>query len=117
MIGLAPISAQAKAKAGEVTHVVLFWLKRPGNIADQNIVMRASKTLRRVRGLKELRVGRAMPVERRGIEQPYDVGLVMVFKDDAALAAFVSNPRHVRLLQAVSGPLLRRREVYNFASE
>ncbi len=115
MIGFAPQPAQAKT--GEVTHVVLFWLKRPGNVADQNVIMRASKTLRRVRGLKELRVGRALPVARRGIEPPYDVGLVMVFKDNEALAAFVNGPRHFRLLQAVSDQLLRRREVYNFGSE
>src|SRR5437588_12811515 len=65
----------AAARSGQVTHVMLFWLKRPGNVDDQNLLLRALRTLRRVRGVNEARVGRSLPVARPGLEQPFDSGV------------------------------------------
>src|SRR6266404_9435068 len=54
----------APRRNGQITHVVLFWLKRPGNVDDQNVLIRAVRSFRRMKGISEVRVGRSFPVER-----------------------------------------------------
>src|SRR5437588_12349574 len=70
----------AAARSGQVTHVMLFWLKRPGNVDDQNLLLRALRTLRRVRRVNEARVGRSLPVARPGVEQPFYLDLVLLIR-------------------------------------
>ena len=67
---------------------MLFWLKRPGNADDQNVLLRALRTLRRFRGVNDMRVGRALPVDRPGLEQSFDLGVVVIFRDREALEKF-----------------------------
>src|SRR5206468_11012613 len=93
-VSLAPTGAQAvAARSGQVTHVMLFWLKRPGNVDDQNLLLRALRTLRRVRGVNDLRVGRSLPVARPDLEHSFDLGVVMTFRDGEALEQYVRDQR------------------------
>src|SRR5437016_13777970 len=85
-LSLAPTGAQAAApRSGQVTHVMLFWLKRPGNVDDQNYLLRALRTLRRVRGVSDMRVGRPLLVDRPGLEDSFDLRVVLIFRDRDAL--------------------------------
>jgi len=104
------------ARSGQITHVVLFWLKRPGNTNDQNVLIRASRSFRRIKGVSNVRVGRSLPVERP-VEQPFDVGVVITFKDAGALKKFERNQRHQQLVETALRPLLRRYIIYNFSNE
>jgi hypothetical protein len=107
----------ASARSGQVTHVMLFWLKRPSNIDDQNVLLRGLRTLRRVRGVSDVRIGRPLPVDRPGVEQSFDLGVVVIFRDRAALEKFEHDPRRRGALDAILEPLVRRYIVYNFANE
>ncbi len=107
----------ANARSGQVIHVMLFWLKRPSNVDDQNVLLRGLGTLRRVRGVSDLRVGRPLPVDRPGLEQSFDLGVVVIFRDRAALEKFEHDPRRRGALDAILEPLVRRYIVYNFANE
>jgi hypothetical protein len=107
----------ANARSGQVTHVMLFWLKRPGNVDDQNFLLRALRTLRRVRGVNDVRVGRPLPVDRPGLEQSFDLGVVVIFRDRETLEKFEHDPRRREALDAMLQPLVRRYIVYNFANE
>src|ERR1700720_5049349 len=78
----------APARSRQVTHVMLFWLKRPGNIDDQNFLLRSLRRLRRARGVNDVRVGRPLPVDRPGLEQSFDLGVVTTFRDREALEKF-----------------------------
>jgi len=111
-----PSVQAAPARGGQITHVVLFWLKRPGNVDDQNVLIRASRSFRRMKGVTEVCVGRSLPVERP-VEQPFDIGVVMTFKDVRALKKFETNQRHQQLVEAALRPLVRRYIVYNFSNE
>ena len=106
----------APGRSGQITHVVLFWLKRPGNVDDQNVLIRASRSFRRMKGVSDLRVGRSLPVERP-VEQSFDVGVVIIFKDVRALKKFERNQRHQQVVEAALRPLVRRYIVYNFSNE
>jgi len=117
-VSLSSSNAQAaNARSGQVTHVVLFWLKRPGNADDQNVLLRALRTLRRFRGVNDMRVGRALPVDRPGLEQSFDLGVVVIFRDREALEKFEHDPRRGGALDAMLQPVVRRYTVYNFANE
>jgi hypothetical protein len=106
----------AAARSGQVTHVMLFWLKRPGNVDDQNFLLRALPTLRRVRGVNEVRVGRSLPITRPGLEQSFDLGVVMIFRDRDALEKF-ERDRREQAMDAILQPLVRQYTVYNFVNE
>jgi len=112
---LAPVEA-APGRSGQITHVILFWLKRPGNVDDQNVLIRASRSFRRIKGVSDVRVGRSLPVEGP-VDQSFDVGLVITFRDVRALKKFERNERHQQVVEAALRPLVRRYIVYNFGSE
>jgi len=107
----------ANARSGQVTHVMLFWLKRSGNVDDRNVLLRGLRTLRRVRGVNDVRVGRPLPVDPPGLEQSFDLGVVVIFRDREALEKFEHDPRRRRVLDTILEPLVRRYTVYNFANE
>src|SRR5437660_6441733 len=98
----------APARSGQVTHVMLFWLKRPDNVDDQNVLLRALRTLRRVRGVNDVRIGRSLPVDRPGLEQSFDLGVVVIFRDRETLEKFEHDPRRRGALDAMLQPLVRR---------
>jgi hypothetical protein len=117
-LSLASSSTQAAAaRSGQVTHVMLFWLKRPGNTDDENFLLRALRRLRRARGVSDLRVGRPLPVDRPGLEQSFDLGVVMTFRDREALEKFERDQRREQAIDAMLRPLVRQYTVYNFVNE
>jgi len=117
-LSLAATGAQAVAThSGQVTHVMLFWLKRPGNVDDQNYLRRALRTLRRARGVNDIRVGRPLLVDRPGVEQSFDLGVVITFRDREALEKFERDPRREQAIDAILRPLVRQYTVYNFVNE
>jgi hypothetical protein len=105
------------AKRNEISHVVFIWQKRPGNVADQQILIRAAKRFRKIRGVIRVDAGAAMPVARPGVEQPFDVGVVIVFRDRAALESYEKNPRHLAATREILQPLAKRHLVYNFSND
>ena len=115
---LVPAGAWAVAtRSGQVTHVMLFWLNRPGNVDDQNFLRRALRTLRRTRGVNDMRVGRPLLVDRPSVEQSFDLGVVMTFRDREALEKFERDQRREQAIDAMLRPLVRRYTVYNFVNE
>ena len=109
-LSFAPTGAQAiAARSGQVTHVMLFWLKRPGNVDDQNFLRRALRTLRRARGVNDMRVGRPLPVDRPSVEQS--------FRDREAFEKLERDQQRKQAIDAMLGPLVRRYTVYNFVNE
>src|SRR5437899_11433973 len=112
-VSLAPTGAQAVAvRSGQVTRVMLFWLKRPGNADDQNFLRRALRTLRRARGVNDMRVGRPLLADRPSAEQSFDLGVVMTFRDREALAKFERDQQREQALDVMLRQLLLRYIVY-----
>jgi hypothetical protein len=107
----------AEVRSGPVTQVLLFWLKRPENVDDQNFLLRGLRSLRRVRGVSDVRAGRQVPVSGPGFESSFDIGLVMIFRDRDALEKFERDPHRRQALDAMLQPLVRRYVVYNFVNE
>lgn len=96
-----------------IAHVVIIWLKRPNNARDQETLIRASRAFRRIRGVIRVEAGKGMPVERPTIEQQFDVGVIITFKNRAALERYEKNSRHLTAVGQILAPLARRYIVFN----
>ncbi len=101
------------APSGSVDHVVLIWLKRPGNAADRQAVQAASEELRAIPGIRFLSHGTPLPSDRPVVDDSFDVGLVMRFDSAAALQAYEQHPLHVEKVAKVLKPLSRKIVVHD----
>ena len=106
-------SGVTAAGSGRVTHVVIFWLKRPDDKRDRNTLVRASERFRTMPGVVSVEVGNGLPVQRAGIEQRFDLSVVFTFENRAALQRFEKDPRHAASIKSVLRPLVKRFVVFN----
>jgi hypothetical protein len=111
-----PAANAAAARSGQVTRVMFFWLKRPGNVDDQNFLVRGVRKLHRLRGVSDVRAGRSFRVGG-GTEQSFDLGVIVIFRDREALNQFERDPRRGAAIDAMLQPLVGRYIVYNFVNE
>lgn len=98
---------------GTVDHVVLVWLKRPGNPADRKALLAACDELRVIPGMRFLDAGTALASPRPVVDDSFDLGLVIRFDSAAALHAYETDPRHVQQLNTVLRPLAAKTVVYD----
>jgi hypothetical protein len=84
------------AKPGSVDHVVLVWLKRPGNAEDKQTLIQLDRELRVIPGLRFLDTGTALPSERPTVDDSFDIGYVMRFDSPTALEAYAIHPVHLK---------------------
>lgn len=98
-----------------VTHVVLMWLKNPESHADRAQLIRAARSLRMIPGVLRVEAGRAIPAVGPHAPQDFDLGVVITFRDRAALKRYERDPRHLEAMRRYLRPLVRRYEVYNLS--
>jgi hypothetical protein len=84
------------AKPGTVDHVVLVWLKRPGNEQDKQTLVALGRDLRSIPGIRFLDSGTALSSERPIVDDSFDIAYVMRFDSPAALNAYAVHPVHVK---------------------
>ena len=84
------------AKPGSVDHVVLVWLKRPGNAHDKQVLVGLGRELRAIPGIRFLDSGTALPSDRPTVDDSFDIAYVMRFDSPAALEAYAVHPIHVK---------------------
>jgi hypothetical protein len=84
------------AKPGSVDHVVVVWLKRPGNAQDKQTLVELGRELRAIPGIRFLDSGTALPSERPTVDDSFDIGYVMRFDSPAALEAYAIHPVHLK---------------------
>ena len=76
-------------------HIVCFKYKSEVAIAPRNEHRVRLRALADIDGIVDLKVGEDIVRSARS----YDTGLVITFRDRAALDAYASNPRHVPVAQ------------------
>ena len=102
-----------RAHAGQITHVVLLWLKQPGDAAGIDKIIKTSREFAKIPGVINVRAGRALPSTRPVVDSSFDVGLAMTFADAAALQAYEVHPQHVKAVRELLRPLAARIQVYD----
>lgn len=113
------VSAQALPASTEpgLIHVVLVWLKEPGNDAHRQKIVEGSKALQAIPQVLDLRAGAVIKNNRPVAEDSFDVGLYFRFENKEALQAYRAHPIHVDTVNQVFKPLMKRFQVMDFLEE
>ena len=111
------LHAREKQADGPVTHVVLVWLKDPGNAAMRSKFVAASKALNDLPGIVNRQVGIVMPSDRAIVDDTFDVGMTVTLKNKKAMQAYMQNPKHKKIVQEQLKPMVNRIVIYDFISE
>jgi hypothetical protein len=98
------------------SHVVIFWIKpdAAADAADQ-LVAGCHQYLQDLPGVVNFHVGLMIPSHRPVVDQSYQVGLNVVFRDKAAEEAYQIHPAHLEFLEKVFKPLCERATIFDFA--
>ena len=104
-------------RPGYVHHVVLVWLRRPGDPDDRRALIEASHRLRAIPGVVEVTTGAPLPSEREVVDDSFDLAVTLVFTDAEALRAYQRHPLHERLRREVLVPRVRRVLIYDYQVE
>jgi hypothetical protein len=98
----------------QVTHVVVVWLKDPGNEQQREKLIDLSKSFKAIPGVVNVSAGRTLPSTRPAVETTYDIAIVMKFKDRQALKDYATHPMHVEATEKFVKPLVERFVIYDF---
>ncbi len=112
-----PYGQKATAK-GKVEHVVLVWLKRPGNAVDRaTLIATAKKFQAEIKLIQHLSVGQSIPSDRPIVDDSFDVGFVMRFASKADMDAYERHPVHVDAVKKTLLPIAKKVLVYDIACQ
>ena len=101
-------------KETAIVHVVLIWLKEPGNQKHTQQIIEISNQLKEIPELQEMRVGRSIPSDRKIVDDSFDVGLYMTFVDQENMQRYLVHPKHKEAVKTVLKPLASKIIVYDF---
>jgi hypothetical protein len=107
------VSADPGHKA-TVVHVVLVWLKEPGNPEHRQRIIEISREFETIPGVIEVSVGESVTSDRPIVDDSFDVGLYLTFSSVDAMKAYLADDRHQQALREVFRPLSERYIVYDF---
>jgi len=114
-VGSAPAPA---TRPHRVDHVVVCWLKEPGDARAKEQLVTVSKSfVGKIPGLVSVSAGEVYPSTRPAVDSSFDVAIVMTFRDAAALEAYPKSPEHLRAVETTLKPLVARYIVYDFIEE
>ncbi len=101
----------------QVTHVVMVWLKQPGNEQQRTAFIKASEQLNSLPGIVNRHVGVVVPSNRSIVDDTFDVAVTVTMESPMALKNYLNHPKHKKILQEKIKPLTNRVVVYDFMSQ
>lgn len=96
-----------------VQHIVLCWLKSPGDAMARAQLIGTSLGFKDLPGVIDVTAGPPVPFDRAEVDDSFDVAIVMTFRDEAALRAYERHPAHKAAVQSVLRPLVERVVIYD----
>ncbi len=117
--GCCPFSKRCEKKADKCTvnarvnHIVFGWLKEPGNMEHREKIIKTCQSLKEIPGIIDLSVGQPIPSDRKIVDDSFDVGMCMVFKNVEDMKKYIDHPEHVKASKEVLMPLMKKVVVYD----
>ncbi len=105
--------SQTKSK---LVHVVLIWLKQPGNIEHRERIINVSQGLKEIPTVQKISVGQPVTSNRKIVDDSFDVGLTMTFKSIEDMQRYLAHPMHRNAVEDVLKPLAAEIKVYDFSN-
>lgn len=106
-------SIAEQSREPPLSHVVLVWLKEPGNHVAINRITEASHGFKAVPGVLSVQVGKPAPSERPIVDDSFDLGIIISFPDKAAMNRYLTHPIHRDAVHDIIKPLTRKILVYD----
>lgn len=100
-----------------VSHVVVVWLKEPGNAQMREQFIAASRALETLPGVLSRHVSAVIPSDRPKVDDTFDVAVTVTFKNQQALDNYMQSKQHKKMLHKQLQPLVNRVLVYNFGNQ
>jgi len=107
-------TATTNIQENTVVHVVLIWLKESGNQGHTQQVIEVSNQLKEIPGIREMRVGKSIPSDRKIVDDSFDVGMYMVFDNLENMEGYLVHPEHKKAVTDALKPLSSKIQVYDF---
>ncbi|HVT88371.1 MAG TPA: Dabb family protein [Tepidisphaeraceae bacterium] len=98
-----------------VTHVVVCWLKNPGDEQARQQLIDDGKSFTKIPGIVHVSAGRVLPSTRPAVDSSFDVAIVMKFKDEAALKSYGQHPVHLAAVERTLKPLVAKYVIYDYS--
>jgi hypothetical protein len=95
-------------------HVVLCWLKEPGNQTDRKKIIEVTKLFNDIPEVINARAGEVVMSARDIVDDSYDVGILIVTKNENQLQKYLDHPIHQKAKKDVLVPLVEKILVYDF---
>lgn len=114
LLSLSACATKSARSSRGIEHVVIVWLKRPGNERDKAQLVAASEEMqRRLPVIRGLSYGRPLPGNRPSVDDTFDLAFVMSFADKENLAAYQRSAVHQRAAKETLAPLSRKILIYD----
>jgi len=110
----AQLGYEKAPRPGQVDHLVLVWLKHPGDAAERAKLIEAGRSLAAIPGVISVSGGESLPSTRPMVDSSFDVGYVIRFDSEASMNAYVKHPLHVKLAKEVLFPAAKKVVVHDF---
>lgn len=117
VLGACSKPSQNTPSTGTVQHIVICWLKEPGNEMARAQLIGTSLGFKDLPGVVDVSAGTPLPSDRKEVDGSFDVALTMTFRDEAALRAYEKHPAHKKAVEDVLKPLVARFVVYDFVGK
>lgn len=115
-----PVQAQDRGGSmpdrsdGKVKHIVLVWLKDPGNVQDRRRLIETSHSFRKIPGVLDVSAGTPLESERPVVDDSFDVAVIITFQSTEAMQNYETHPIHIKAVEEVLRPVTDRMVVYDF---
>ena len=100
-----------------IQHVVLVWFKSGTPEKAVNKVIKETRKLKQIPGIRDLRVGRSVPSQRKIVDDSFDLGIVMSFPDKYTMDRYINHPQHVDFVKKHVKPHVSKIIVYDIREE
>ena len=98
-----------------INHIVLVWFKAGVSQAEINEVIQETKTLKQyIPQIQSLSLGRAIPSDRKIVDDSFDLGIQLQFENQADMDAYLTHPKHITFVKTFIKPKLAKLLVYDF---
>lgn len=99
---------------GKLYHVVLCWLKEPKNEVHRQKIIEVTKSFMDIPGVLNAQAGQVIMSDREIVDDSFDVGILIVTKNQEDLQKYLDHPIHQKAKKEVLLPLVERILVYDF---
>lgn len=110
------INTTYAAEDKRVSHVIVVWLKEPGDAQMREKFITASRALENLPGVISRHVSAVIPSTRPKVDSSFDVAVTVTFENADTLKKYMQDPRHKLMLDKQLKPIVDKVVIYNFGN-